>query len=470
MRERLTHNYKVFLTIWFGQLVSTLGSGLTNFGIAVWLVQHATHDKATAFSLSALSATLPAVLFGSFAGSLVDRWDRRKAMIVSAVGSGFASFILAVLVLLGALNRWEIYAMMALSSAFATFTWPAISAIVSKLVENKHLGRANAMLQFNEAVSMVFAPALAATIIAIAGGNSLEWLVVLDVVSFIVAIVALLLAKTPVLDRAPVTEHPPLLQSVAEGFSFIFERKGLLGLLTFFLVINFTLPFAFTLFTPLVLSFFNATALGAVQSLGGIGMIVGTIGMSIWGGPKRRIYGVLGFGAAACSMSCLIGFPPSVPLYIASLWLMMMLFPVVNASSQAIWMRKTPNDMQGRIFAARRVIGSFMSPVALAISGPLADRVFGPAMMPGGALSGSLGQIFGVGPGAGIRLLFVVMGILSTATALIWMLNPHIRNVETELPDAVNERVAPHISEKQTMAPVSVVDAIPDMEGAFLEQ
>src|SRR5690242_15512099 len=151
MREKLTHNYKVFLTIWFGQLVSTLGSGLTNFGIAVWLVQHATHDKATAFSLSALAATLPAVLFGPIAGSLVDRWDRRKAMIVSAVGSGFASFVLAALVLLGALNRWEIYAMMALSSAFATFTWPAISAIVSKLVENEHLGRANAMLQFNEA-------------------------------------------------------------------------------------------------------------------------------------------------------------------------------------------------------------------------------------------------------------------------------------------------------------------------------
>jgi len=391
-------------------------------------------------------------------------------MIVSAVGSGFASFVLAALVLAGVLNRWEIYAMMALSSAFATFTWPAISAIVSKLVENEHLGRANAMLQFNEAASMVGAPALAAAIIAMAGRNGLEWLVTLDVVSFVVAIVALLLAKTPVLDRATTTDHPPILHAAAEGFRFIFERKGLFGLLTFFLVINFTLPFAFTLFTPLVLSFFNPTALGLVQSLGGIGMILGTIGMSIWGGPKRRIYGVLGFGAAACSMSCLIGFPPSIPLYITSLWLMMMLFPVVNASSQAIWMRKTPNDMQGRIFAARRVIASIMSPFALALAGPLADRVFGPAMMPGGALANSFGHIFGVGPGAGIRLLFVAMGALSTITALVWMLNPHIRNVETELPDVVQEPLAPHIQEKETLAPVSVADAVPDMEGAFLDQ
>lgn len=467
MSEKISNNYKVFLIIWFGQLVSTLGSGLTNFGIGVWLYQNATTDKATQFALSALFSTLPAVLFGPIAGWLVDRWDRRKAMIVSALGSGVASLGLVVLVLLGHLNRWEIYGLMALSSAFATFTWPAISAITSKLVENKHLGRANAMLQFNEAASMVLTPALAAAILLAGGANGLQLLVALDVVSFVIAVIALALAKTPVLDRDETFEHPSMFAGIAEGFAFIFARPGLLGLLTFFMVINFTLPLAFVLFTPLVLSFFDVKALGLVQSLGGIGMIVGTIGMSIWGGPKRRIYGVLGFGAAACSMSCLIGFPPSVPLYVASLALMMGLFPVVNASSQAIWMRKTPNDMQGRIFSARRVIASIMSPIALALAGPLADRVFSPAMMPGGALEGSLGHIFGVGPGAGIRVLFVATGILSTATALIWLTHPRIRHVETELPDAVNDKdSAPH---HEIAACVSIVDAIDDMEGAFRE-
>ena len=464
MKEKLTHNYKVFLTIWFGQLISTLGSGLTNFGIGVWLYQHAVTDKATTFALSALFSSLPQVLFGPIAGSLVDRWDRRKAMIVSALGSGAASFGLVVLVLLGILNRWEIYGLMAMSSAFATFTWPAISAITSKLVDNQHLGRANAMLQFNEAASMVLAPAFAATIISLAGKHGLQWLVTLDVISFAVAIVALLLARTPVLDVDENAVHPTMFDGIVEGFRFIFERPGLLGLLTFFLVINFTLPLSFVLFTPLVLSFFDVNALGLVQSLGGIGMIVGTIGMSIWGGPKRRIYGVLGFGAVASSMACLIGFPPSVPLYVASLALMMGLFPIVNASSQAIWMRKTPNNMQGRIFAARRVIASIMSPIALAAAGPLADHVFGPLMMPHGALAGSLGQIFGVGAGAGIRVLFVITGVGSVAAALVLMANPHIRNVETELPDATTTP-AP----QEPMAPASIVEALDDLEGAFLE-
>jgi hypothetical protein len=356
---------------------------------------------------------------------------------------------------------------MALSSTFATFTWPAISAITSALVDDKHLGRANAMLQFNDAASMVLTPAMAALVMAKAGASGLQWLVTLDVASFCIAVAALMLARTPALDTSPHVEHPSMKESVLQGFQFVWARKGLLGILTFFLVINFTLPLAFVLFTPLVLSFFDVKALGLVQSLGGAGMILGTVGMSIWGGPQRRIYGVLGFGAAASAMACLIGFPPSVPLFAASLWLMMMLFPVVNASSQAIWMRKTPNNMQGRVFAARRMIGMIMSPLALGLAGPLADKVFGPAMMPGGILAPSLGHMFGVGPGAGIRVLFVIMGALSTMAALIWLSVPHIRHVETDLPDANNSPAEAAVPPLTT--PASFVQAAENLENAFLD-
>lgn len=456
----MPHNYRIFLKIWFGQMVSTIGSGLTNFGIGVYLFQTATENKATVFALSALFSTIPGVFAAPFAGSLVDRWDRRKAMIVSAAGSGLASLVLALLVLFGQLQRWEIYLLMAISSTFATLTFPAISAITSKLVANKHLGRANAMLQFNEASSMVLTPALAAAVMTFAGSHGLEALVLLDVLSFLVAITALLMARTPVLDRDPDKVHPTLFAGAVDGFMFIWNRPGLLGLLLFFLVINFTLPLAFVLFTPLVLTFFQVRALGAVQSLGGLGMIAGTIGMSLWGGPKKRIYGVLGFGAAACAPMMLIGLPPSVPIYIAALALMMFLFPVVNASSQAIWQRKVPNDMQGRAFAVRRMIASFMSPVAMALAGPLADKVFGPAMMPNGALAGSLGHVFGTGPGAGIRVLFVAMGALSSLAALMWLLHPRIRNVENELPDAALSPVGPHPEANLGQTPAAGLDPV----------
>jgi DHA3 family macrolide efflux protein-like MFS transporter len=468
MSERKPNNYRVFLTIWFGQLISTLGSGLTNFGIAIYILQHSATDGTTRYALSALCSTLPAVVFGPFAGALVDRWDRRKAMIVSAAGSGAASLGLAVLVLAGRLQLWQIYSLMAISSAFATFTWPAISAITSRLVENKHLARANSLLQFNDAATTVITPALAAAIIAFARGNGLEWLVVLDVVSFVVAIGALLLARTPALKQDESIEHPSVFEGAKDGFRFIFARPGLLGLLSYFLVINFTMPLVFILFMPLMMkTIANVTIIGAVQSLGGIGMIVGTILVSVFGAPKKRIYGVLGFGAAGSAMMCLIGLPPSAGVYIAAIALMTLLFPVVNSSSQSIWMRKTPNDMQGRVFAARRVIASLISPIALAIAGPLADKVFEPAMHRGGYLASNLGVIFGTGDGAGIRVLFVLMGILSTAVALIWLTRPSIRNVETDLPDAVNDPEPIRIHEHRPS--ISIVEGVEDLEGAFLE-
>ena len=471
MRERLTHNYKVFLLIWFGQLISTLGSGLTNFGIGIYILEHSATHGTTRFALSALFSTLPAVLFGPFAGALVDRWDRRRAMIVSACGSGFASFALAVLFMLHRLQLWEIYSLMALSSAFATFTWPAISAITSRLVDNKHVARANSMLQFNDASSTVLAPAMAAAIMSATGARGLQWLLTLDVISFVVAIGALILARTPVLARDEEAHHPSLLEGAKDGFRFIFQRPALLGLLCYFLVINFTMPLAFVLFTPLVwTSFHNVNIISAVQSLGSIGMIVGTIGMGIWGGPKRRVYGVLGFGAAGSSMMILIGLPPSVPLYIAAIAIMTLLFPVVNSSSQAIWMRKTPNNMQGRVFAARRVIGSFISPIAIGIAGPLSDYVFEPAMHPGGRLAGSLGRIFGTLPGAGTRVLFVVMGVLSVATALLWLSRPRIRHLETELPDAIVDEVPKEPVVAEHVPAASISEAIDDLEGAFLER
>jgi MFS family permease len=430
-------NFRTFLIIWFGQCVSTLGSGLTNFGIGVWIFQQ-THST-TSFALSALFTALPGVLASPFAGSLVDRWDRRVAMIVSAGGAGIASLILALLVLSGRLDLWEIYALMAVSSIFSTLTFPAISAITSTLVVDKHLGRANGLLQFNEAASMILTPALAAWIMATAHGRGLQWLVILDVVSFVVAIAALSLARTPALERKAQQVKTSLLAGALDGWRFIVARKGLLGLLLFFLVINFSLPLASVMFTPLVLTFFDVKALGWVESFSGIGMLAGTIVLGIWGGPKRRVYGVLGFGALGCSTMCLIGLPPSVTVFAISLGTMMAIFPVVNASSQAIWQRKVPIDMQGRAFAIRRMIAWCMSPLAFALAGPLADKVFEPAMMPGGALAGSLGQIFGTGPGAGIRVIFVAMGALSTIAALLWLAHPRIRNVETELPDAVNE-------------------------------
>lgn len=434
----MARSYRTFLIIWFGQMVSTLGSGLTNFGVGVWIYER-THS-ATMFSMAALFTALPGVILSPIAGSLVDRWDRRVAMMVSAAGSGLASLALALLVIADRIQLWEIFLLMAVSSAFATLTFPAISAITALLVPDRHLGRANGLLQFNEAASMILTPILAVWAMSRGG---LRTLVLLDVVSFVVAIVCLAVAKTPALERKPAKQHPPLWVDALEGWHFIRQRPGFVGLLLFFLTLNFTLGLVTVLFTPLILTYYTRDVLGTVMTCEGIGMLIGTVGLSAWGGPKRRVYGVFLFGAFSTFCLMLAGLPPSVPLYIGTLGAAMITFPVVNASSQAIWQRKVPVEIQGRVFAVRRMIAWVMTPLSFGLAGPLADRVFEPAMKPGGGLAPLLGGLFGVGAGSGIRVMVVLFAGISTVAALLWMVNPRVRYVESELPDAVREEGLP---------------------------
>jgi hypothetical protein len=110
--------------------------------------------------------------------------------------------------------------------------------------------------------------------------------------------------------------------------------------------------------------------------------------------------------------------------------------PVSNVTNQAIWQSKVAPDVQGRVFALRQMVGRSMTPVAFLLAGPLADGVFNPLLAQQGELAGSVGQMIGVGPGRGIGLMYIVMGLLALLTAVVGCVSPRLRAVEHELPDA----------------------------------
>lgn len=166
-------------------------------------------------------------------------------------------------------------------------------------------------------------------------------------------------------------------------------------------------------------------------------MLLGTLVMSAWGGPKRKINGVLGFLMISGGAYILLGVTPFIWLMAISGFIMMFVMPIINGSSQAIWQRKVAADLQGRVFAVRRMIAWSMTPLAYIIAGVLNDKVFKPLLVEGGPLSDTfIGQVVGVGPSRGTGLLFMVIGLLCILVAASGYLNPRVRNVETELPDA----------------------------------
>ncbi|MFN2168987.1 MAG: MFS transporter, partial [Anaerolineae bacterium] len=217
----------------------------------------------------------------------------------------------------------------------------------------------------------------------------------------------------------------------------ISAQPGLRGLLSALAAINFLWGMVGALIVPMILGFTSSETLGFIISIAGAGMLAGSLVMSIWGGPKRRIDGVFGFEFISGLCFMLIGLRPSFwPTAIGAFGAHVTI-AIVSGSNQAIWQSKIEPGMQGRVFAAQHMIARAASPLAYLLAGPLADGIFEPLLASGQPLAASIGRIIGTGPGRGIGLLFVLMGAIKLAVAAAGYAHPRVRFVEDELPDAV---------------------------------
>ncbi len=434
---------RTFFVIWAGQLVSIIGSGLTGFGLAVWIYEQT--GQATPFALTVMFGNLPQVLLSPFAGALVDRWNRRIVMIVADTGSALITLVFFLLLAFGQLAIWQIYVGVILSSVLASFQEPAYAASITMLVPKKDLPRANGLMQMGQALQMLVAPVLAGVLFVSIG---LRGIIMIDAVTFLLAVGALLLVHIPQpkQDRRVETAENSrsLWREAAFGWHYLRARQGLFGLLVFFALVNFFLNFSAVLLGPMILSFGTAAGLGTAQTMGGVGMLIGSIAMSAWGGPKRRIMAVIGFIFLASCGLFIAGLQSSVWVIAVGMFLLMFSVPFGSGLSQAIFQTKVEPAIQGRVFSIRTMISRSMMPLAFLLAGPLADQVFEPMLREGGALASTwIGTLVGVGPGRGIGALYLVSAVvLWVASGLAWA-NPHIRQVETDLPDVVIEPEQP---------------------------
>lgn len=422
-----------FALIWFGQLVSLIGSGLTGFAVGVTILQAS--GSVTQYGFVALATMLPSLLLAPFVGPLVDRWDRRLIMILSDTGAGLGSLALAALFFFGYVRVWAVCLAAAIGSSFSAFQWPAYAAATTMLVPKEHLGRANGMVQLAQALSQLVYPALAGFLVA----RIAVWgVIMIDFATFLFAILTLLAVRIPNPPRTTVGQEGAgsLGREFVYGLNYLAARPGLLGMMGLFVALNFLMGFINMLVAPLVLAFATPETLGTMMTVAGTGMLVGGLAMSVWGGPKRRIYGVLGFLALSGLFIALGGVRPSVYLATLAGFGFFFCVPFVMAASQAIWQSKVAPDVQGRIFATQR-LAAIAGPASMLLAGPLADYVFEPLLAAGGPLAGSVGRLIGVGKGRGVGLMFILLGLLTILTTVGGYLYPRLRRVEEELPDAL---------------------------------
>jgi MFS family permease len=381
------------------------------------------------------------VLLSPFAGVLADRLDRRLAMLAADVLAGLSTLAIAVLYFNGSLELWHIYLLSGLGAIGNTLQVPAWMASVTLLVPKKHLGRANGLVMTSEALSIVVAPAAAGAMLATLG---LGAVLLADGATFVVAVLTLLAVRFPRPERTAAAATPSMGGELREAWRYLRARPGLLGLLFFYGGVNFVLAFTNVLTIPLIVSFASETAAGAVVSAAGFGMLVGSLAVSAWGGPKqRRIAWITGGVAVGGTAVALTGARPSLALITVGYVALMLGLPVVNTASQVVWQLKVAPGIQGRVFSLRRMLAQAASPLAIVLAGPLADRVFEPLFAPGGGLAGSVGRVIATGPGRGIAFMFVLAGLGSALMAAAAWAHPRIRHLEAELPDQVPDAPPP---------------------------
>jgi MFS family permease len=313
--------------------------------------------------------------------------------------------------------------------------WPALTASVTLLVPKKQFGRANGFVQLGEALPQIAGPALAGMLyVAIQIGN----MALIDFATYAFSVLLMLFfvrIPSPPRTQEGTDAKGSVWKEMRFGWDYIVARKGLLALLLFFLVSNFLSGVMSPLIVPLILDNWDATTLGFLSTLMGVGMLAGTLVMSAWGGGKRKIFTLLGAGLLGGLFLSAVGLRVLLPLIAVCGVGLMFCAPFMNACSQAIWQSKVAPDVQGRVFAVRRTIAWSSGIIAPLLAAPLADRVFKPAMTAGGSLAPLLGPIFGVGASRGVGVLITIVGLLTAAVSVVAVFTPRIRRVELDLPD-----------------------------------
>ena len=430
----LTHpGVRTFLTIWLGQFVSRVGTAMTRFALLIWAYEQT--GAVTTVALLGFFGFLPYVLLSPIAGVWVDRLDRRKVMLLADLGSGVVTAALLGLFFTGSLAIWHLYAAEVITAALDTFQGPAYSAASTMLLPKELYGRASGLRSMADDGARILAPFLAGIVMA---GVGLNAVLLVDMATFVVAVLTLVLIRVPDI-RGQQDEAPHFWREMRVGFDYIRGRRGLLGLTLHFTVVNFFAALTYFGVLPAMIlarTGGDEVALGIVQGALGAAGLAGGLLMAAWGGPRRKIHGVL-LGTALSFLlgDFLFAIGRGMAVWVIAAAASAVFIPILLGSRNAIWQAKVPPAVQGRVFATDSMLRLSLNPAGYLLAGVLADRLLEPAMAVDGALAPIFGPLVGTGPGAGMALMFVGTATLGSLTSLLAYLFPAVRHVERDLPD-----------------------------------
>ncbi|KAA2261601.1 amino acid adenylation domain-containing protein [Solihabitans fulvus] len=422
-------NLREFYLLAAGQTVSLAGSALSAFALGVWVYQQT--GRIADYALITMFALLPRILFAPVGGTIADRVDRRRVLLVCDALAAVLMLGLVVPALTGSLHLWQVALTCGLLSTIGAVQQPAYVASVAQLVPKPYLAQANAIAQVGTTVGTLLAPLAGAALMALLG---LGWVIGLDLASFLVGALTLLAVRFP--NRMFPRSKESFGKALTGGWRYLSRRRPLLIMAGFFVVVNYVGALVFCLTTPLVFSFGGTASVGVVVALSGVGGILGAVLVVCWGGTARRATGMVGFVIGVGLGDALLGLRPSVPLACLGGLLTLGSSAILNAHWQALLQTKVGPDLLGRVLATNQLLAVAMTPLAF-LTAPLLSDWFEPLLRHGGPLASTVGQVVGVGPGRGTGLLVLLGGLFLVAWGVLGLRYRPLRYMEDDLPDSI---------------------------------
>ena len=418
---------KYLLILWSTQSLSQLGSAMTGFALVLW--SYGQYGSALTTALLTICSYAPYVALSIFAGTLSDRWDKKRTMLVC--DSLAAACTLAVLGLWrsGGLQVWHLYVVNALNGLMNTVQQPASDVAVSLLTPQEHYQRVGGIRAFSNSLVSLLTPMCAAALYGLWG---LGAVIGFDLGTFaLAALVLLLFIPTPRQGRGEGRQEP-VLAAAKSGLAYLRDNRGVLDVILFLAVINLTASMFHAALPALLIPRGGEKALGMVETFAGAASLVGGLLAAALPAPKSRVRVIC--DSLLFSMSTenfILALGRGLPIWCLGAVLGWLFIPVMNANLDALLRLHIPIEIQGRVYSARNTLQFFTIPLGYLLGGVLVDRVFEPFMAaqdPGSLLC----ALFGTGKGAGAALFFLVIGTFGALSCLPARWDRHIWDLEKE--------------------------------------
>ncbi|MGX4583938.1 MFS transporter [Paenibacillus chitinolyticus] len=402
-----------FILLWSGQLVSAIGSGLTSFGLGVYIYQQT--GQASAMALVTLLAFMPSLLLSPVTGVLADRYDRRILMVLGDSLSAIGLVFILICLLNGEAQLWQICVGVTLSSVFSSLLDPSYKATVTDLLTEEQYTKASGFVQVAGSAKYLISPALAGFLLIV---SDVKLLLIIDICTFFVTVASTLAVRRGLASKKS-EQTGSFMREFKEGWRAISSNRGVLVLVIMTSVMTFFLGFIETLIMPMILAFSDSSVLGTLETIIALGMLVSSVLIGMVR-IKRDFVKILSLSLFWEGIfMAVFGLRENIILLGISGFLFFAMLPFVNTSLDFLVRTNIDKSVQGRAWSLIGLVSQLGFIVAYMLSGVLADYVFTPLLIDGGELAGSVGRIIGTGSGRGTGLLIIIAGILLSVASVI---------------------------------------------------